>query len=176
MLGWSLINEMDDVRDDVIIAHRFETDPSISGVWHLYFDATIVIAACILVLTALVIYVAHWYRRTRVHVTVRTIIFNDSSDVSHNTKKRCICMCNFVVRDQLASLQPCQREYHRRCIARTLSRALTYPICRRVPSDSNDWRWHTDDWTRLLSFSFFFFFFFVTIFYVHSLLWLYSCI
>ena len=59
MLGWSLINEMDDVRDDVIIAHRFETDPSISGVWHLYFDATIVIAACILVLTALVIYVAH---------------------------------------------------------------------------------------------------------------------
>ena len=32
MLGWSLINEMDDVGDDVIIAHRFETDPSISGV------------------------------------------------------------------------------------------------------------------------------------------------
>ena len=59
MLGWSLINEMDDVGDDVIIAHRFETDPSISSVWHLYFDATIVIAACILMLTTLVIYVAH---------------------------------------------------------------------------------------------------------------------
>ena len=59
MLGWSLINEMDDVGDDVIIAHRFETDPSISGVQNLYFDATFVIAACILMLTALVIYVAH---------------------------------------------------------------------------------------------------------------------
>ena len=59
MLGCSLINEMDDVKDDVIIAHHFETDPSISGVWHLYFDATIVIAACILMLIALVTYVAH---------------------------------------------------------------------------------------------------------------------
>ena len=59
MLGWSLINEMDDVRDDVIIAHRFETDPCISCVWHWYFDAAFVIAARILMLTALVIYMAH---------------------------------------------------------------------------------------------------------------------
>ena len=59
MLSWSLINEMDDVGDDVIIARRFENDPSISGVWHFYFDAKFFIAACILMLTALVTYVAH---------------------------------------------------------------------------------------------------------------------
>ena len=47
--------------DDVIIAHPFETDPHIFGVWHKYFDATFVITACILMLTALVIYVAHRY-------------------------------------------------------------------------------------------------------------------
>ena len=52
---------MDDVRDDVIIAQPFETDPRIFGVWHMYFDATFVIATCILMLTALVIYVAHRY-------------------------------------------------------------------------------------------------------------------
>ena len=57
---------MDDVRDDVIIAHRFETDPHVFGVWHKYFDSTFVIAACILMLTALVIYVVHRYRLTRV--------------------------------------------------------------------------------------------------------------
>ena len=45
--------------DDVIVARPFETDPHIFGVWHMYFDATFVIAACILMLTALVIYVAH---------------------------------------------------------------------------------------------------------------------
>ena len=50
---------MDDVRDDVVIAHPFETDPRIFGVWHKYFDATFVIAACILMLTVLLIYVAH---------------------------------------------------------------------------------------------------------------------
>ena len=50
---------MDDVRDDVVIAHPFETDPRIFGVSHKYFDATFVIAACILTLTAFVIYVAH---------------------------------------------------------------------------------------------------------------------
>ena len=43
---------VDDVRDDVIIAHPFETDPRIFGVWHMYFDATFVIAACILMLPA----------------------------------------------------------------------------------------------------------------------------
>ena len=59
MLGRSLIHEMDDVRDDVIIAHRFETDPCISCVWHLYFNAAFVIVARILMLTALVIYMAH---------------------------------------------------------------------------------------------------------------------
>ena len=52
---------MDDVRDDVVIAHPFETDPRIFGVWHKYFDATFVIAACILMLTAFVIYLAHRY-------------------------------------------------------------------------------------------------------------------
>ena len=57
---------MDDVRDDVIIAYPFETDPRIFSVWHKYFDSTFVIAACILMLIALVIYVVHRYRRTRV--------------------------------------------------------------------------------------------------------------
>ena len=73
--------------DDVIITRPFETDPCIFGVWHKYFDATFVITACILMLTALVIYVAHRYRRTRVRVGVRTIIFPDSSDVPHNTEE-----------------------------------------------------------------------------------------
>ena len=91
---------MDDVRDDIIISRPFETDPRIFGFWHKYFDSTFVIAACILMLTALVIYVAHRYRRTG----VRTIVFLDSSDVPHNTKECCICLCNFAVGDQLASL------------------------------------------------------------------------
>ena len=95
---------MDDVRDDVIIARPFETDPRIYGVSHKYFDATFVIAASILMLTALVIYVAHRYRRIGVHVGVRTVIFLDLSDDPHNTEQCCICLCNFVVRDQLASL------------------------------------------------------------------------
>ena len=95
---------MDDVRDDVIIARPFETDDRIFGVWHKYFDATFIITACILMLTALVIYVAHRCRRTRVCVGVRTIVFHDSSDVPHNTEESCICLCNFVVGDQIASL------------------------------------------------------------------------
>ena len=95
---------MDDVRDDVIIARPFETDSRIYGVSHKYFDATFVIAACILMLTALVIYVAYRYRRTGVRVGVRTVVFLDSSDDPHNTEECCICLCNFVVRDQLASL------------------------------------------------------------------------
>ena len=94
---------MDDVKDDVVIAHPFETDPRIFGVWHKYFDATFVIAACILTLTAFVIYVAYRYRRTRVCVGVRTIVFHNSSDVSHNTEECCLCLRNFVVGDQLAS-------------------------------------------------------------------------
>ena len=72
---------MDDVRDDVIITRPFETGPCIFGVWHKYFDATFVIIDCILMLTALIIYVAHQYRRTRVRVGVRTIIFHDLPDV-----------------------------------------------------------------------------------------------
>ena len=52
---------MDDFRDDVISAHPFEADPRIFGVWHKYFDTTFVIAACTLILIALVIYVAHRY-------------------------------------------------------------------------------------------------------------------
>ena len=95
---------MDDVRDDVIIARPFETDPRIFGVWHKYFDATFIITACILMITALVIYVAHRYRCTRVRVGVWTIIFHDSPDVPQNTEECCICLCNFVVGDQLASL------------------------------------------------------------------------
>ena len=95
---------MIDVRDDVIIARPFETDPRIFGFWHKFFGATFVLAARILMLTALVIYVAHRYQRTKVHVGVRTIVFHDSSDVPHNTEERCICLCNFIVRDQLASL------------------------------------------------------------------------
>ena len=90
--------------DDVIIARPFETDPRIFHVWHKYFDAKFVIAACILMLTALVIYVAHRYRRTRVRVGVRTIVLLDSSDVPHNTEECCISLCNFVVGDQLAKL------------------------------------------------------------------------
>ena len=35
---------MDDVRNDVIIAHPFKTDPRIFGVWHKYSDAIFVIA------------------------------------------------------------------------------------------------------------------------------------
>ena len=50
---------MDDVRDDVVIAHPFEADPRIFGVSHMYFDATFVITVCILMYTTFVIYVAH---------------------------------------------------------------------------------------------------------------------
>ena len=57
---------MDDVRNDVIIARPLTTDPRFFGVWHKYFDSTFVIAACILMLTVLVIYMVHRYRRTRV--------------------------------------------------------------------------------------------------------------
>ena len=94
---------MDDVWDDIIIALPFETDRRIFGVWHMYFDATFVIAVCILMLTALVMYVAHRYRRTMVPMGVRTIVFHDSSDVPHNTEECCISLCNFVVGDPLAS-------------------------------------------------------------------------
>ena len=78
---------MDDVRNDVIIARPFETDPRIFGFWHKYFGATYAIAACILMLTALVIYVQNRYRRTRVRVGVRTIVFPDSYDVPHNMEE-----------------------------------------------------------------------------------------
>ena len=61
--------------DDVIIVRRFETDPRIFGVSHKYFDATFVIPACILMLTALVIYVVHRYRRTRVLWGFRQLSF-----------------------------------------------------------------------------------------------------
>ena len=95
---------MEDVRDDVIIAHPFETDPRIFVFWHKYFGATFFISARILMLTALLIYVAHQYRRTRVRVGVRTIAFHGSSDVPHNNEECCIFLCNFVVVYQLASL------------------------------------------------------------------------
>ena len=50
---------MDNARDYVSIARPFENDPCIFHDWHVYFDATFIIAACIPMLTALVIYVAH---------------------------------------------------------------------------------------------------------------------
>ena len=89
--------------DDVIIVRCFETDPRIFGVSHKYFDATFVIAACILMLTTSVINVAHRYQRTRDHVGVRTIVFHDSSDVAHDTEECYIFLCNFVAGYQLAS-------------------------------------------------------------------------
>ena len=94
---------MDDVRNDVIIARPFQTDPRFFGVWHKYFDATSFIATCILMLTALVINVAHRYRRTRDHIGVWTIVCHDSSDVSHDTEECYISLCNFVAGYQLAS-------------------------------------------------------------------------
>ena len=78
---------MDDVRDDIIIARPFETDDLIFGVWHKYFNATFVIAACVLILIGLVIYVPRRYRRTRIRVGFRTIVFHDSSDVPHNMEE-----------------------------------------------------------------------------------------
>ena len=95
---------MDDVRNDVIIACPFKTDPRIFRVWHKYFDATFVIAACILMHTALVINVAHRYQRTWDHVGVRTVVCHDSSNVPHNTEECYISLCNIVVGYQLASL------------------------------------------------------------------------
>ena len=50
---------MYDVTDDVIIVRPFETDPYIFCDWHMYSDATFIITACIPMLNALVIYVAH---------------------------------------------------------------------------------------------------------------------
>ena len=95
---------MDDVRDDVTIACPFETDPRKFGVWHMYFNTTFVIAACILMLTAFVIYVAHRYRRSSVRVEARTIFCHDSSYGPQNMEECCIYLCNFVVGNQLASL------------------------------------------------------------------------
>ena len=95
---------MDDVRDDVTITCPFETDPRIFGVWHMYFNTTFVIAACILMLTAFAIYVAHRYRRSSVRVGARTIFCHDSSNGPQNMEECCIYLCNFVVGNQLASL------------------------------------------------------------------------
>ena len=95
---------MDDARDDVTIARPFETDPRIFGVWHMYFDTTFVITACILMLTTFVIYVAHRYRRSSVRVGAQTIFFHDLSDGPHKMEECCIYLCNFVVGDQLPSL------------------------------------------------------------------------
>ena len=50
---------MEDVTDDVIIARPCETDHCLFRVWHMYFGATFFVIACILMLTTLVIYVAH---------------------------------------------------------------------------------------------------------------------
>ena len=50
---------MDDVTDYVIIARPLETDLRVFRVWHMYFGATFFVIACILMLTTLVIYVAH---------------------------------------------------------------------------------------------------------------------
>ena len=50
---------MDDVTDDVTITRPFETDCRIFRVCHMYFGATFFVISCILMLTMLVIYVAH---------------------------------------------------------------------------------------------------------------------
>ena len=50
---------LDDVTDDVIIARPFQTDHRIFRVWHMSFGATFFVIACILMLTTLVIYLAH---------------------------------------------------------------------------------------------------------------------
>ena len=89
--------------DDIIIAHPFEIDPRIFGVRHYYFDATFFIAACILMLTALVVNVAHRYQRTRDRVGVQTIVCHNSSDVPHDMEECYISLCNFVFGYQLAS-------------------------------------------------------------------------
>ena len=94
---------MDDVRNDVTIARPFKTDPRIFGFSHKYFDAIFFIAACILLLTALVIYLAHQYQRTRVRVGVQTIVFHDSSDDPPNTEECGISLYNFIVGDQVTS-------------------------------------------------------------------------
>ena len=57
------------------------------GVWHMFFDAAFVIAACILMLTAMVIYMAHRYRPARFRVRVQAIVFLDSSDVPHDMEE-----------------------------------------------------------------------------------------
>ena len=122
-------------------------------------DATFFIAAYILMLTTLVIYVAHRYWRTRVRVGVQTIVFHDSSDVPHNTEECYISLCNFVVGDQLASHKPCKHVYHRRCIIHALAWNPTYPISWGVFTDGDDWVWHPNDETRMLSLYFFIFYF-----------------
>ena len=94
---------MDDVRNDVTIARPFKTDPCIFSVWHKYFNATFFIAAFILMLTALVVNVAHRYQRTRDRVGVQTIICHNSSDVPHDMEECYISLCNFIVGYQLAS-------------------------------------------------------------------------
>ena len=50
---------MDDLTDDVIIGRPFETDHRIFRVWHMSFGATFFVIACILMLSTLVISVAH---------------------------------------------------------------------------------------------------------------------
>ena len=93
---------MDDVWNDVIVACPFNTDPRIFGVWHKYFDATFFIAACIHMLTALMINVAHLYRRTRDRVGVRTVVYHDSSNFPHSTAECRIFLCNFIVGDLIS--------------------------------------------------------------------------
>ena len=62
---------MDDVRNDVIIACPFKTDPRIFRVWHKYFDATFVIAACILMLTTLQFSMqTHYYDYAHIYSSV----------------------------------------------------------------------------------------------------------
>ena len=95
---------MDDVTDYVIIVRPFETDLRVFRVWHMYFCATFFVISSILMLTTLVIYVAHRKRRTRLRVGVRTVGFDNSSDVPHNNEECCTFPRNFVVGDQVASL------------------------------------------------------------------------
>ena len=47
--------------DDVIIARPFEADHRIFVFWQKFFDATFVVATCVLIRTGLVIYVVRRY-------------------------------------------------------------------------------------------------------------------
>ena len=110
----SLINEIVILflqMDDVYVTRPIKPNP---GVWHNHFNATFMTTVCILMHTTLVIYVAYLYRRTRLPVGIRTVIFHDITDIPYNAEICSICLCDFTVGDRLATIQPCKHVYHQR--------------------------------------------------------------